>query len=264
MKLIHLSDLSASDVATIWSLVDTPDPALRGTVAWSFEGNGIRTRTSFIQAFRELGLEFTELPNLLKTAERVADLAGYLDPFYAAYVVRESDHDRLAAFAAASSRPVINAMSGRGHPCEVLTDACYIDRNIKPLNTATICLWGPTTNVFRSWHELAAVLGFTLIQVCDERHHDAGLPVRFSTTAPAHADVVITDSWPSDAEAGATALDAPHLAHMGSPALLPTPPFGLGRELLVDPLQYPGFVGYRQKMLLLAVQKAILRYLLPA
>lgn len=87
------------------------------------EGNGIRTRTSFIQTFQELGLSFVELPNLLKTPERAADLAGYLDPFYDAYVVRESNHQRLAEFAFASQRPVIIAMSGMGHPCEVLTDA---------------------------------------------------------------------------------------------------------------------------------------------
>lgn len=262
MQLIQLSDLCASDVAAIWSLVDTPDPALEGTAAWSFEGNGIRTRTTFIQAFRELGLQFTELPNLLKTGERAEDLAGYLDPFYALYVVRESDHDRLAAFARASTRPVINAMSSRGHPCEVLTDACYIDRTIRPLKTATVCLWGPTTNVFRSWHELAAVLGLRLVQVCDERHHDPALPVHFTATAPGHADVVITDGWPRGSEDGAVPLDARHLAHMGSPALLPTPPFTVGRELMIDPRAYPGFAGYRQKTLLLGVQKAIVRYVL--
>jgi ornithine carbamoyltransferase len=64
-------------------------------------------------------MQFTELPNLLKTHERVIDLAGYLDPLFDLYVIE--------AFANASSRPVINAMSSSGHPCEELTDACYLN-----------------------------------------------------------------------------------------------------------------------------------------
>ena len=104
MKLLRLADLDGADVRAIWSLVASPVKQLTGTVAWSFEGNGIRTRTTFIQAFRDLGLAFTELPNLLKTGERPRDLAGYLDPFYEMYVIRETDHARLEEFAAAKAR----------------------------------------------------------------------------------------------------------------------------------------------------------------
>jgi hypothetical protein len=49
---------------------------------------------------------------------------------------------------------------------------------------------------------------------------------------------------------------------MGKPQILPTPPFSIGREIALDPLQYPGFMGYEQKMDLLTVQKAILSYLM--
>ncbi|MGU3628989.1 ornithine carbamoyltransferase [Comamonas sp. C24C] len=231
-------------------------------MAWSFEGNGIRTRTSFIQAFQELGLSFVELPNLLKTPERAADLAGYLDPFYDVYVVRESNHQRLAEFAFASQRPVINAMSGLEHPCEVLTDAFYIDRSIVPLEQARICLWGPTTNVLRSWHELAFSLQLPIMHICDERLHETLPYVEFASTPSRAADIVITDGWPSGAEAMAQSLTVADLDCMGMPMLLATPPFFIGREIAFDPVQYPRFSGYSQKSLLLPVQKAILRYLL--
>jgi ornithine carbamoyltransferase len=69
MNFLRLSDLSGSDVHRIWDLVTSPPVQLSGTVAWSFGGNGIRTRTTFMEAFRQLGLAFTELPNLLKTGE---------------------------------------------------------------------------------------------------------------------------------------------------------------------------------------------------
>ena len=213
MNLVHLSDLQPDDIRHIWSLVNAPGPAMQGTVAWSFEGKGIRTRSTFIEAFRQLGLSFTELPHLLQTSERACDLAGYLDPFYALYVVRESDHARLAQ-----------------------------------------------------------VLGFELVQVCHRRFHEALPHVAFvaPSALPSAVDVVITDCWPAGAEADAetqtdmTPLTEEHLAAMGSPALLPTPPFTLGRELTVDPLEYPGFVGYQQKELLLTVQTAIIRWAMSA
>lgn len=235
---------------TIWGLVAQPATTLSGTVAWSFEGNGIRTRTTFIQAFRELGLAFTELPNLLKTGERPCDLAGYLDPFYDIYVVRDSDHARLEAFAAASQRPVINAMSSEGHPCEVLTDAYFVETRLLSLERTRICLWGPPTNVLRSWHELADLLGLSVRHVWE------------AESGEGQADLVITDGWPTGTEGSAWSLTKEHLARMGNPLLLPTPPFSIGRELSFDPLTYPRFVGYQQKELLLPVQKAILRYAL--
>lgn len=248
MNLVSLADCTPNDVRAIWRLAADPEARLPGRVAWSFEGNGIRTRTTFLQAFRELGLSVVELPNLMKTTERACDLAGYLDPFYDIYVVRDSNHDRLTEFAAASQRPVVNAMSSRGHPCEVLTDAYFIDTELVPIERARVCLWGPMTNVFRSWHELSRVLGFSLQHVADTPVHEA--------------DVVITDGWSSDAEGAGRPLTEDDLARMDNPVLLPTPPFSIGRELGFDPTGYARFTGYGQKKLLLPVQKAILRHLL--
>lgn len=262
MNLLGISDLRRPDIEAIWAGVTAPGKALGGTAAWSFEGNGIRTRTAFLQAFRELGMAVTELPNLLKTGERAADLAGYLDPFYDVYVIRESNHARLAEFAAASRHPVVNAMSSGGHPCEVLADAHHVHTAVAPLQHARICLWGPPTNVLRSWHELAAVLGFQLHHVCDARFHEQRENVAFTASANLQADVVVTDGWPQGAEDPRWSLTEEHLARMGSPMLLPTPPFSIGRELAFDPLRYRGFAGYAQKQLLLPVHKAILRHVL--
>ncbi|MES2025864.1 MAG: ornithine carbamoyltransferase [Pseudomonadota bacterium] len=262
MDLIDLSSLNASDVQDIWRRVDQPALKFTGTVGWSFEGNGIRTRTTFLQAIRQIELEYIELPNLLKSTERTCDLAGYLDPFYSLYVIRESNHVRLAEFAAASRRPVINAMSSQGHPCEVLADAYFIDRALKPLSQAKICLWGPTTNVLRSWHELAAVLGFNILHLCEYEFHQSLPNVKFAVSLESEVDVVITDSWPKGYENLAWSLSKEHLKQLGSPKLLPTPPFNIGQELVCDPRLYDGFVGYAQKMALLNVQKAIISYVL--
>ena len=262
MKLIQINDLSANDIQSIWSLATRPIAPASGNVAWSFEGNGIRTRTSFIQAFRELNLSFVELPNLLKTNERATDLAGYLDPFYDIYVIRDSNHERLTEFANASHRPVVNAMSSFGHPCEVLTDAFSIEKTMGLLSSVKVCLWGPTTNVFRSWHELARVLDFELVHLCGAQFHETIPNVHFSENNDKPIDVIVTDSWPAGFDNVAWSLSLHHLEAMDHPKLLPTPPFSIGREIAFDPVQYKGFMGYEQKIDLLAVQKSILSYLM--
>ena len=53
MKLVQINDLTARDIQAIWQLAAKPIRPIQGNVAWSFEGNGIRTRTTFIQAFCE-------------------------------------------------------------------------------------------------------------------------------------------------------------------------------------------------------------------
>jgi ornithine carbamoyltransferase len=116
--------------------------------------------------------------------------------------------------------------------------------------------------VFRSWHELAGVLGFELVHICDAHFHESIPHVRFSESIDDTTDVLITDSWPADFDNTAWTLNSNHLKALGDPKLLPTPPFSIGREIAFDPLQYQGFMGYEQKIDLLLVQKAILSYLM--
>jgi len=260
MNLINIADVSAADVRKIWALANKPPNALKGTVAWSFEGNGIRTRTTFIEAFRELGLAYVELPNLLKTTERVSDLAGYLDSFYSIYVVRESNHERLLDFASASSRPVINAMSRVEHPCEVLSHSFYIDTAVGAIESVKIGLWGPPTNVLTSWHGLAKTLGIEIHHFCGKEFHSSKEHVHFRTTPDQAVDILITDGWPEGFSDITWSLTLEHLAKLGNPRLLPTPPFAIGEELGFDPTHFEGFVGYHQKRILLPVQRAILTH----
>ncbi len=263
MKLLEINNLDKQAVLHIWQAVSAPvTPSLHGSVAWSFEGNGIRTRTSFIQAFQKLGLDYVELPNFLKTGEAADDLAGYLDPFYALYVIRDSNHQRMAEFAKATSRPVINAMSSEAHPCEVLTDAYYLHDQYGGLENLRILLWGPMTNVFKSWHALAQVLGFNLTHYCPGAQHRAQEGVRYIDKLDGQFDVVITDAWPTGFAERGYSLSPAQLTQLGTPELLPTPPVTVGQEVLFKPSTYARFSGYQQKRWLLPVQAAIIRYVL--
>jgi ornithine carbamoyltransferase len=261
--VLDIGDLSASDIHAVWALAEQAVTPCHGTAGYSFEGNGVRTRTTFLQAFQSLSLGCIDLPNLLKTKERACDLAGYLDPFYSLYVIRDSDHDRLSSFAQASRRPVINAMSSQAHPCEVLADAFSLHSDDKPIEQLRIGLWGPPTNVLRSWHSLAKVMGLTLHHFCPAELHTDLPGVVFTDRVETGLDVLVTDSWPTGFERPDWSLTAGHLALLGQPRLLPTPPFYIGKELAFDPLTYAGFMGYGQKQALLKVQRALIQYLLP-
>ncbi|MEW5872941.1 MAG: ornithine carbamoyltransferase [Chloroflexota bacterium] len=258
-QLIDIDDLTPTEIAAIWQRAASPQAVRPGGVAaFSFEGKGVRTRTTFLQVFAALGIQAIELPGMLDSRERAADLAGYLDPFYSLYVIRASDHARLAEFAGASNRPVINAMSSLAHPCEVLSDAFYLSKRLGDLHTAKILLWGPLTNVFRSWYALGRVLGLDLYHYCPGEYRLAGAPVAYLDAPTLAVDVVLTDGWPAGFADEAYSLTLAQLSALGDPVLLPTPPFSIGRELAFDPLEITHFAGYAQKRVLLDVQKAVL------
>ncbi|SMF09434.1 ornithine carbamoyltransferase [Alteromonadaceae bacterium Bs31] len=262
-NLLDIDDFDKEDIYTIWrNVADVSPSKIEANIAWSFEGNGIRTRTTFIQAFQKLGASYVELPNFLKTEESVQDLAGYMDAFYSMYVIRESNHQRLQAFASATARPVINAMSNDAHPCEVLTDAYYLFSKFKALEEVRFLLWGPVTNVFKSWHSLSSVLGLNVTHYCPSGYHQDTKGVTYTECCTGRYDVVITDAWPGDFSNSSYSLSAEHLRKMGNPFLLPTPPVGVGRELQQPLFDLVNFVGYQQKAWLLPVQLEIVSYLL--
>jgi len=263
MNLLDINNLKKEDIYRIWEGISGGVPEKQqGNIAWSFEGNGIRTRTTFIQAFQRLGLSYIELPNFLKTDESVQDLAGYMDPFYSMYIIRDNDHKRMVEFARSTERPVINAMSSEAHPCEVLTDAYYLESKYDSLQQLSILLWGPLTNVFKSWHSLAEVLGLKITHFCPKEQRRTNDAVIYPESPNGQYDVVVTDAWPGDFSDEEYALSLNKLLELGNPEMLPTPPVTVGEEILFSPSHYDKFSGYAQKRLLLPAQEAIIAHLL--
>lgn len=263
LTLLDIDDLTQDDIHRVWDAVRAGEKRqLDANIAWSFEGNGIRTRTTFVQAFQSLGARYVELPNFLKTGESAVDLAGYMDQFYALYVIRESNHQRLTEFARATTRPVINAMSSQAHPCEVLADAYSLYSRYPSLSDLRVLLWGPMTNVFRSWHALAQVLGLDMTHYCPAEGHSDSSHVAYTDNVSGRFDVVVTDAWPEGFSDTQYTLDNDALADLGSPLVIPTPPVTVGNELAVPLGDLDNFVGYAQKQLLLPVQTELVHYLL--
>lgn len=263
-NLIQLTDFSDEQIVRLWRNVQsqTVQSTLPTRVAWSFEGNGIRTRTSFIQAFQALGQSYVELPNLLKTAEAVSDLAGYLDDYYDLYVIRDTNHQRLYEFANASRRPVINAMSNVSHPCEVLADAFYLQQTFGDIREIDILLWGPLTNVLLTWYELAEVFDFKITHFCPPNYREDNAQVTYIDYPEGDYDVVITDGWPVGFSDSTYTLTNQHFSQLGNAIYLPVPPVTKGKELSFNLKNNERFVGYEQKGLLLSVQIEVIKFLL--
>jgi ornithine carbamoyltransferase len=241
-------------------------PSFAGsTSAYSFEGNSLRTRATFLKAMARLEMTAIELPNLLKTKEDKTHLAHYLDQWIDLYIIRESQHEILELFAHVSQRPVINAMSAQAHPCEVLSDAFFLWERLGNLQQLKLCLVGPATNVLRSWREICELLQIEYIQVCppQEKSVPADKMVNSLVEGIKEANVILTDHWPEgtfDLEYQVTLeklkFAAPHAM------VIPCPPFDTTQEIHPEVIASPHFAGYEQKRDLYAVHQAILVYLL--
>jgi ornithine carbamoyltransferase len=268
--LLSIAELSQGDILKVFRLARKLKNGYRpkfakATGAYSFEGNSLRTRATFLKAMASLGLTAIELPNLLKTKEDKRHLAGYLDQWIDLYVIRESNHAAIEKFAHASRRPVVNAMSGQGHPCEVLSDAFFLWERFGGLQRLKACLVGPDTNVLRSWRELCELFKMKYVQVMPKKGKGprGGREVHSLAEGMRGADVVLTDSWPEGQfkpEYQVT-LDKLQLASRRA-LVIPCPPFDETREVHPEVVASKYFAGYGQKRGLYIVHKAILTSLL--
>ena len=268
--LISIAELTRPDVERVFQLArelkEGWQPRFDGlSCIYSFEGNSLRTRATFLKALASLGLVAIELPNLLKTGESKHHLAGYLDQWCDLYVVRDSDHAAIEALARASQRPVVNAMSSKGHPCEVLADAFFLLEQFGDLHQPQLCIVGPPTNVLSSWVELAELLALPYVWVTPEPLLGVGSTrvVHSLTEGLQGADVVLTDRWPDGSFDPEYRITRERLgAASGDVIVIPCPPFDTTREVSEDVIRSRHFAGYVQKRDLYTVQKAIVVTLL--
>jgi ornithine carbamoyltransferase len=136
----HFLDLSEIPAAELRRILDAavrmkarrrkgespPDRPLAGKVlAMIFDKPSTRTRVSFDIAMRELGGETIMLTGQemqLGRGETIADTARVLSRFVDAIMIRILDHAAMIELARHAGGPVINGLSKRSHPCQVMAD----------------------------------------------------------------------------------------------------------------------------------------------
>jgi ornithine carbamoyltransferase len=140
-------------------------PLAGRTLAMIFDRPSTRTRVSFDVGMRQLGGESITLTGQemqLGRGETVADTARVLSRYVDAIMIRTLDHNTLMELAGAATVPVINGLTRRSHPCQVLADVMTYEEHRGPIRGKTIAWTGDANNVLASWMHAAAQFDFRL------------------------------------------------------------------------------------------------------
>lgn len=266
-------------------------PTLAGRVLGTiFEKASTRTRVSFEVGMFELGGHAVVLlseGSQIARGEPIEDTARVLGGYCSAVVIRTYGQDRAEALASYCPVPVINGLTDRFHPCQVLADLLTVKELLGGLSGPRYAWIGDGNNMAHSWLNAAGLLGLDLVLACpngfepdpvivaDNRERIAKLgrgSIELTTSpteAATKADVVSTDVWASMGQESEAELrrqafagycvDAPLMTHAASRAIvLHCLPAHRGEEISAEVLEGPQAAVWRQAENRLHAQKAIL------
>jgi ornithine carbamoyltransferase len=226
---LSMADLTADEIADL--LIDAarlkknrrPSQALAGkSLGMIFQKPSTRTAVSFAVAMYELGglaLTLSEQQLQLKRGETLADTARTLSRYLAGIMIRAHRHDDVEVLARYADVPVINGLTDREHPCQVLADLLTVMegfrlKNVAGLKKLSIAYVGDGNNMAQSWLLASALLGLELTvaspkgyaPAVDIQRQAAALSARSGgrircvvdpQDAAAGAHVIYTDVWTS-------------------------------------------------------------------
>ena len=140
-------------------------PLAGKTMAMIFDRPSTRTRVSFDVAMRQLGGESITLTGQemqLGRGESIADTARVLSRYIDAIMIRTLDHQQLLELAKFATVPVINGLTRRSHPCQVMADVLTFEEHRGPIEGHTVAWTGDANNVLTSWMHAADRFNFEL------------------------------------------------------------------------------------------------------
>ena len=169
---LDIADLDSSELRSVLALAHeikagrwTERPLAGKHIAMLFQKPSHRTRVSFEVGIARLGGTTTTLGEQdvqLGRRESVVDAARVLDRYIDLIVARMRSHTDLVQLADAAEKPVINALTDRSHPCQILADLMTLEEACGPLGEQRVVYVGDGNNIATSLIEAAALLGFRL------------------------------------------------------------------------------------------------------
>jgi ornithine carbamoyltransferase len=195
------------------------EEAIAGKVlAMIFDKPSTRTRVSFDVAMRQLGGQTTVLTGQemqLGRGETVADTARVLSRYVDAIMIRTLDHEMLTELARHATVPVINGLTRRSHPCQIMADVMTFEEHRGSIRGRKVAWTGDANNVLTSWMHAAHQFQFDLAIATPAelapkqplldwtRSTGAGICIgQDAERAVADADCVVTDTWVSMGDRG--------------------------------------------------------------
>ncbi|MEK9846622.1 MAG: ornithine carbamoyltransferase [Rhodospirillaceae bacterium] len=219
----HFLDLDRFSEAELRTILDlSTDLKSRGrgglplqakTLAMIFEKPSTRTRVSFEVAMKQLGGEAIVLnANELQIGrgETIADTARVLSRYVDVIMLRTDEPKKLYDLAEYATVPVINGLTDRSHPVQLLADIMTYEEHIGPIGDARIAWCGDGNNMALTWLQAATLFGFELRLACPNELSLDEEDVAYAKERGAHivvsddpisavkdADCVVTDTWVS-------------------------------------------------------------------
>lgn len=193
---------------------------LRGkSVAMIFQKPSTRTRVSFETAVSQLGghpvsLSWNEMQ--LGRGETISDTAKVLDRYVDAIMARVFSHSDLLELADNASVPVINGLSDKYHPCQILADLLTLMQYKKRLKGLTLAYVGDGNNVCNTLLIGCAKTGINIHIGRPEGYGPDSEAVTLSKEAAQKtgSEIIITDD-PQEAVKGADAVYTDTFVSMG-------------------------------------------------
>ncbi|MBX7255199.1 MAG: ornithine carbamoyltransferase [Candidatus Hydrogenedentes bacterium] len=226
MDFITLAELTAGDILELLEMADRlkrtlkqgkPHRLLEGqTVAMIFEKPSLRTRVTFETGMFQLGGHALVLESgQIKLGEResVPDVARNLDRWVDGIVARTYRHEAVEDLAKYAGVPVINALTDKLHPCQVIADAQALREHKGDLGELKLAFVGDGNNVAASWLNFAAHIPINFTLVCPPGYEADPEIVAFAK-AHAKGEICITHSI-EDGVRGADAVYTDVWASMG-------------------------------------------------
>ncbi len=260
---------------------------LKGRIlAMIFQQPSTRTRVSFEVAMRQLGGEVLMISGndmQLGRGETIADTARVLSRYVDGIVIRAKSHDDLTELAQHASVPVINGLTDRSHPCQILADIQTLEEHRGPMKDQAIAWVGDGNNVATSWIHAAAILGGDMRFGCppelspskDALAWAQAKGAKITVTASAEAAVknascVIADVWVSMHDKDSSArhnllkpyqVNAALMKHARKDALfMHCLPAHRGEEVSAEVMDGPQSVVFDEAENRLHAQKSILKW----
>lgn len=192
---------------------DAQQPLAGHMVALIFEKPSTRTRVSFDVGVRQMGGETMVLSGKdmqLGHGETIADTARVLSRYVDLIMIRTFDETVLMEMAEYADVPVINGLTDRTHPCQIMADIQTYEEHRGPIKGKKVVWCGDGNNVCASFLHAAGQFGFDLTFAgpaqLDPEDEFVGLARKAGATvtierdagkAVAGADLIVADTWVS-------------------------------------------------------------------
>ncbi|HOS02577.1 MAG TPA: ornithine carbamoyltransferase [Candidatus Hydrogenedentes bacterium] len=220
---VTLRDLTADEILGLLDLADDLKRRQRKgiahrlldgqTLAMIFEKPSLRTRVTFEAGIFQLGghaIVMDSSQSRLGERESVPDVARNLDRWVDGVMARTFSHEAVVELAEHASIPVINALTDKLHPCQVLADAQTLrEHKGGDFSSLKLAFVGDGNNVCASWFNFAARLPLNVTLACPkgyeveeeihayaQQHAKGEIVVTHDIeSALKDADVIYTDVW---------------------------------------------------------------------